>query len=123
MYQTSFGNDNQITFNNENEYYQSLGYLAKSDNTTSLVLENNQNQGARTHEYRIHTYIANPPFPGTFRLTAGTGRAINRINCNEFINDLLSNHNFVLGDIQNINLIRNTIPINYINDFNYGLTI
>ena len=47
-----------------------------------------------------------------------------RLNNKEFINSLLKvQHNFQLGNTQNIDNIRNTIPEEYLNDFNYGLTL
>lgn len=46
MYQTTFGTRNQVQFNNEYEYYELSGYLAKSGGTTSLVWEHNKEQGA-----------------------------------------------------------------------------
>lgn len=125
MYKPTFGTNNppQIQFNNANEYYQALGYLAKSDNTSSIHWENNENQGAWGSEGRIHFYISNPPIPGYFKLTAGTGTVVNRTNCNEFIQNIVTHNNFVMGSIQNIANIRNTIPANFTNDFNYGLTL
>jgi hypothetical protein len=46
------------------------------------------------------------------------------LNNKEFINSLLKvQHNFQLGNTQNIDNIRNTIPEEYLNDFNYGLTL
>ena len=47
-----------------------------------------------------------------------------RLNNKEFINSLLKvQHNFQLGNTQNIDNIRNTIPEEYLNDFNYGFTL
>jgi hypothetical protein len=125
MYKDSFGTNNppQIQFNNENEYYQVLGYLAKSDGTSSIHWENNENQGAWGSEGRIHFYVNNPAIPGYFKPTAGIGNVISRTNCNEFINDIVANHNFVMGSVQNITNIRNTIPVNFLSDFNIGLTL
>lgn len=125
MYQDNFGTNTppQIQFNNENEYYQALGYLAKSDGTSSIHWENNENQGAWGSEGRIHFYINNPAIPGYFKLTAGTGNIISRTNCNEFIKNIVTNNNFVMGSVQNIANIKNTIPINFLNDFNTGLTL
>ncbi len=45
MYRSSFGIQGQISFSNENEYYELLGYLAKSDGTTALTWEHNEDQG------------------------------------------------------------------------------
>ncbi len=123
MYQSSFGTKNQIVFNSENKYYQALGYLAKSDGTSSIHWENNEQQGAWGSEGRIHFYVKNPTIPGYFKLTTGRPGVEHRTNCNEFIQNIVTNHNFVMGETQNIQNIRNTIPSQYINDFNYGLTL
>jgi hypothetical protein len=125
MYKSSFGSNNppQIQFSNKNEYYQALGYLAKSDGTSSIHWEHNENQGAWGSEGRIHFYFNNPAIPGYFKATAGTGNIVSRTNCNEFIQNIVTNNNFVMGGTQNINHIRTTIPAQYINDFNHGLTL
>lgn len=125
MYRANFGTNTppQIQFTSESQYYKALGYLAKSDGTSSIHWEHNENQGAWGSEGRIHFYISNPPIPGYFKLTAGTGSVINRTNCNEFIQNIVTNNMFVMGGTQNINNIRATIPLNFISDFNYGLTL
>lgn len=125
MYKANFGENNpsQIRFSNQNEYYQALGFLAKTDGTTSIHWENNENQGAWGSEGRIHFLITNPAIPGYFKLTAGRPGIEHRTNCNEFIQNIVTNHSFVMGDTQNIVAIRNTIPANYISDFNHGLTL
>lgn len=123
MYKSSFGTNGQIQFNSEEEYYQALGYLAKSDGTSAVVWENNEQQGAWGNEGRIHFYIQNPPIPGNFKLTAGTGSIKHRVNCNEFIENLTGNHNFIYGNNQNQQNIKNTIPLEFQNDFAYGLTL
>ena len=46
MYKKSFGINGQIQFANEHEYYKLIGFLAKSDGSTSLVWEHNEEQGA-----------------------------------------------------------------------------
>lgn len=60
MYKQNFGHNSQIQFANEHEFYKFLGYLAKSDGSTSLVWEHNENQGAWGSEGRIqiHTNYA-----------------------------------------------------------------
>ena len=117
-----YGKQGQISFNNDTEYYQALGYLAKSDGTTSLTWENNEQQGAWGSEGRIYFYINNPPITGYFRHTKGIGSIVSRVNCNEFLANLYQNHNFVNGTHQDIEAIRKTIPPEYISDFNYGLS-
>ena len=125
MYQPSFGRDNPITFENQEIYYETLGFLSKSDGTTAITLENNQDQGARAHEIRIQCYnnIANFPLPLTRKFTIGTGRSIHRINATDFLQDLLDNHSFQLNENHNTADIRNTIPQQYLVDFDRGFNL
>ncbi len=125
MYQPSFGTDNPIVFENQEIYYETLGFLSKSDGTTAITLENNQNQGARAHEIRIQCYnnIANFPLPLSRKFTIGTGRSLHRINATDFLQDLLDNHNFQLNENHIMNDIRNTIPQLYLVDFDRGLNL
>lgn len=124
MYQSSFGSLGQIQFANEHEYYLFLGYLAKSDGSTSLVWEHNENQGAWASEGRIQILKPLPlPYPFNVSLTAGVGNIIARVNCNEFIENIRANHSFVTGTAQNIQVIRQTIPPQYLQDFDAGLTL
>ena len=123
MYQPNFGTQNQIQFSNENEYYELLGYLAKSDVTSSLVWEHNEDQGAWGSEGRIKFYISNPPLSCSLNHTAGVGNVISRVNCNEFIENIATNHGFVMGGIQNIVNIRGTVPAQFQADFNRGLAL
>lgn len=122
MYQQSFGSRGQIQFADEHEYYKFLGYLAKSDGTTSLVWEHNEDQGAWASEGRIQ--ILSPiPYPFQLQETAGVGNILSRVNCNEFIENIRSDHNFVVGKRQNIIEIGSTIPEEYMTDFNDGLNL
>lgn len=122
MYQQSFGSHGQIQFADEHEYYKFLGYLAKSDGSTSLVWEHNEAQGAWASEGRIQ--ILSPiPYPFQLQETAGVGNILSRVNCNDFIENLRSNHNFVIGKNQNIPNVRSTIPTEYIADFDEGLNL
>ncbi|MDD3211711.1 hypothetical protein [Bacteroides graminisolvens] len=121
MYKPSFGSKGQIRFANEHEFYTLLGYLAKSDGSTSLVLEKNQEQGAWAKEVRIKIYVTNMPQIGQLTLTAGVGKIAYRINCNEFVDNILENHGFVYGEVQDIEHIRKLIPDEYQPAFDAGL--
>lgn len=122
MYKSSFGSYGQIQFANEHEYYKFLGYLAKSDGSSCLVWEHNEEQGAWASEGRIH--ILRPlSYPFNVSLTAGVGNILARINCNEFVDNIRANHSFVMGEQQDISAIRNTIPVSYIPDFEAGLVL
>lgn len=93
MYKQNFGHNSQIQFANEHEFYKFLGYLAKSDGSTSLVWEHNENQGAWGSEGRIQIHTNNMPQLWQISLTAGNGgNVINRINCNEFVENICTQH-------------------------------
>ena len=76
MYQPTFGTDNPIQFENPEIYYETLGFLAKSDGTSAISWENNQNQGARSYEIRVQCYtnIESYPLPLSRKFTAGKTR-------------------------------------------------
>ena len=95
MYQPTFGTRNQVTFRNQHEYYELLGFLAKSDNTVSIVWERNEEQGAWGSEGRIHCHKNLEKFTIPLQRKFTRGRAkkvLHRINCNEFIKDITLNH-------------------------------
>lgn len=124
MYKQRFGTNGQIQFDNENQYYQLLGYLAKSNGSTSIVWEHNEDQGAWGSEGRIQIHTHNMPQIGHYTLTAGNGgNVISRINCNEFVDNLRANHNFRYGKTQDVDAIRTTIPETFLIDFESGLSM
>lgn len=123
MYKRSFGTKAQIQFQNEHEYFEFIGYLAKSDGTTSLSWEHNEDQGAWGSEGRILFYDDSYPFSAYVKHSKGTGNIISRVNCNEFIKNLSLSHRFVEGSTQNISAIRSTVPAAYIPDFERGLAL
>ena len=53
MYKSHFGRNGQVSFSCPEDYYELLGYLAKSDGSTSITWENNEDQGAWGSEGRI----------------------------------------------------------------------
>lgn len=126
MYKQYFGKRNKMRFVSPEEYYETLGFLAKSDGSISLVWEHNEDQGAWGSEGRIHCHnnINRFTAPLTRKFTAGRARnVLHRINCNEFVEDIVSNHNFSMGSNQNTANIRATIPNQYLLDFDRGLNL
>jgi hypothetical protein len=125
MAQLIFETQQQIQFSNDSEFFEALGFLAKNNGTTSLSWEHNENQGAWGSEGRIHCYQNIQNFPTYFRnaFSAGVGKIVHRINCNEYIEYISQNHNFVLGNQQNQANILATIPVIHITDFNRGLAL
>ena len=99
--------------------------MTKNNGTTSIHWEHNETSGAWGSEGRIHCYKDIHKFPVYFSnaFTAGNGSILHRINCNEYIEYIAKNHSFVLGNTQNKNNILATVPANYLNDFNRGLSM
>lgn len=124
MYKPTFGSKNQIRFTSESEYFKLLGFLAKSDGSTVLVWENNDLAGAWAKEGRILFYVPKPASLNVILLeTAGLGRILFRVNCNEFIQSIRNDHNFLLGESQDIPTIRATVPVQFLPDFEAGLLL
>jgi hypothetical protein len=118
----TFGSQNQMAFTDDREFFQFLGYLAKSDGSTSLVWEHNEEQGAWASEGRIQLF---KPLPKQWnvKVTAGVGNIYGRINCNQFIEYIRSQFGFVEGRTQDIPTIQSLIPKENLEDFNDGLAI
>lgn len=79
MYKSHFGRNGQVGFSCPEEYYELLGYLAKSDGTTSITWENNEDQGAWGSEGRICFHTRKLPLIGSLRFTAGNGSIYKRV--------------------------------------------
>jgi len=124
MYQKAFGTKQQIEFNSEPEYYELLGYLAKSDGSTKLVWERNDESGAWGPEGRIEFNQTPPDSLGANLLhTAGRDTIESRVNCNEFVKHIVDNHQFEYGSTQDQDSIRSTIPDEYNSDFDRGFNL
>ncbi len=126
MYKPLFGKGRQMKFTSPEEYYETLGFIAKSDGTCDIYREENQNQGAWSYEVRMNCYknLTSFPPPLKRKLTRGKGKKVlRRINCNEFFEDLINNHNFDYGLTQDTESIRSTIPKQYLADFDRGLRV
>ncbi|MBX7062415.1 MAG: hypothetical protein K1X52_12215 [Pyrinomonadaceae bacterium] len=124
MYRETFGTKKQIQFESPEDYYEFIGFLAKGDGTTKITWEPNHESGAWGEEGRVHFYIDHPAELKAHLLhTAGTGTVISRVNCNEFVENIVTNHSFEPDDTQDSTAIRKTIPNKYLDDFDRGLAI
>jgi len=125
MYKQNFGKHNQVQFANKSEYYELLGYLAKSDGSTKLKWEDNHIKGtAWGKELRIEFFEVQNNLLAKLIYTAGNGGSIiSRVNCNEFVRNIVNNYGFVIGANQNNNAIRNVVPPNFKVDFDRGFNL
>lgn len=112
-----YGNSGQVHFNNLTEYYTALGFLANPRHA-EIRWEHNEEQGAWGSEGRIHCLVPTSNFPPNFRFTAGRGNVYARINCNDFVQNLVINHNFSYNQrFHNRSAIYSTVPKEYQNAF------
>ncbi|MBQ6917177.1 MAG: hypothetical protein IJQ64_05195, partial [Prevotella sp.] len=96
----------------------------KSDGSTKIVYEQNDLQGAWASENRIQFFVDPPTLiSSNVSLTAGVGNIKHRVNCNDFLQEIINFHGFVNGRTQNLSIIRQTIPPAYMQDFNNGLNL
>lgn len=125
MITLTFGKNAQISFIDEHQFFEAIGFLSKNDGLTSLHWEKNEEQGAWGSEGRIHCYKNIDKFPEYFAsaFTAGTGNIKHRINCNEYIECLTESYGFVFGIEQDVDSIVAKVPDEYIDDFERGLAI
>ena len=114
----SFGQKGQVSFSDEAEMYKFIGYLTKS--SVSIQWERNNEQGAWGQEGRMafSTADVQSHFPN-LGYTAGRAGCDSRLNCNEFVRELL-HWGFVRGNTQDVTSIRSNIPLVYQTDFDLG---
>lgn len=117
MPRLSYGNSDQVFFRNWEEYYVALGFLANPRHA-EIRWEHNEDQGAWGSEGRIHCLVPAEDFPQNFRFTAGRGNVYARINCNDYVQDLVMSHNFSYNERHhNKTQIYSTVPEEYRNAF------
>ena len=120
MAKLRYGQQGQVSFRDLEEYYYALGFLANSNNA-ELRWENNEDAGAWGSEGRIHCLVPEEKFPQCFRFTAGRGVVYARINCNEYVGTLVTEHNFNYNSQrQNVEKILETVPDKYRQAFKNG---
>lgn len=113
-----WGCNPQLVFESENEYYRALGHLTNSK-AYSISYEFNKKNGSYSDACRIHKLNAAVNIPQAFVNKMRT----NRINCNDYVENLKENHNFVQsGQVytRNFDDVLSTVPEEYISDFLVG---
>ncbi|MBR2892110.1 MAG: hypothetical protein IKC22_07060 [Bacilli bacterium] len=133
-----YGKRNKLNFRDYGEFYKAYGFLCNSSkHSLKVMLEYNARSGAWGNEGRIllykHSTTHYTPLPQAFynKLTAGRGRIINRINCNEYVLELYQHYGFSVSNTINgitpSNLTPPSlqdaltyVPVAYQNDFLQG---
>lgn len=120
MAQLVWGQDGQLEFANQEEYYYSLGLLCNSD-WFNIVYEPNRLTNSWGDAFRIQCTKCPVVLPQAFQKAL---RSQDRINNNAYVENLHTNHNFVYDGIKYISgdyaSVRTTVPAEYLDDFDSG---
>lgn len=110
-----FGSNNQVVLTDE-QLFEVMGFLCKAEVT--LVWEDNDLCGAWGKEGRVQFRI---PCPYVFLpTTAGVGNILERLNCNDFVEYLVTNYGYQRNRPQNYTLIKSRIPKAFEENFDAG---
>lgn len=90
-----WGNQNQLSFVNEEEYYMALGIFA-NPKLSRVYIEDNAKRGSFSDANRLHIYsnAQRGKLPQALKNAMKNG---GRINCNPYVDNLIENHGFVLS--------------------------
>jgi hypothetical protein len=115
-----WGQEGQLSFSNQHEYYYSLGLLCNSD-WFNIVYEPNRLTNSWGDAFRIQCANCPVDLPQAFQNALRTQK---RINNNEYVENLYKNHNFVYDGTKYISgdytSVRETVPHAYLADFDEG---
>lgn len=120
MARLEWGKYDQLSFEDEEEYYYSLGLLCNSD-WFKIVYEPNSITNSWTDAFRIQCGRCPVKLPPAFKDAL---RTQDRINNNEYVENLYTNHGFDYDEEKYItgsyNKVRATVPQKYVGDFDKG---
>ncbi len=106
-----WGNQSQLSFANEEEYYMALGIFA-NPKLSRVYIEDNAKRGSFSDASRLHIYSHTKKgnLPQALKNAMKNG---GRINCNPYVDNLIENHGFVLSGnvvVATLENVLKTIP-------------
>lgn len=112
MSKLSFGTQGQLTFSSEEQFYEALGCFANRE-SFSITFEENSLTNSYADAYRIKKKTPK-------KLMSPIENALrngNRINCNEYVQYIMSNHGFYRDSMKHIlcdpHNVLTTVPYDY----------
>lgn len=105
------GNQGQLSFSNEEEYYMALGIFT-NPKLVKVCIEDNAKRGSFSDANRLHIYsdTQRAKLPQALKNAMTDG---GRINCNPYVDNLIKNHGFVLSGnvvVATLENVLKTIP-------------
>lgn len=125
---------NKLSFQNEHEYYELLGFLAKDDSAVKLVTEDNKQSGAGGAQTRFYLKagVDVNSLPRPLKEAYLTGNDPVRLSETAYIRNLQEKHHFEKREISGANDyithwyktsyedVLSTVPKQYVSDFKRG---
>lgn len=115
-----WGQEGQLKFADQKEYYYALGLLCNSD-WFNIVYEPNKLTNSWGDAFRIQCANCPVELPKAFQDAL---RSQKRINNNEYVENLYNNHGFLYDGTKYIHgeyqTVRATVPISYLAYFDEG---
>ena len=121
MIKLEWGTEKQIKFKNEKEYYFVLGMLSNHE-IARIYIEDNAKRGSFSDAYRIHlsAEARKHKLPNSIN---NAMRNAGRINCNEYVLNLIDNHAFIISGAlitATFDNVITSVPKKYTNDYLSG---
>lgn len=119
MVQLTFGDKDQLRFNDQAEFFTTLGFCCNSK-IVSISYEPNKKTGSYADAYRIRILTQAKDIPDVLQRAITTG---NRINCNKYVEYLIKNFGFIQNGSKVYGVLENVIesvPSDYISSFIAG---
>ncbi len=111
MAQLIFGNNPKLIFQNDQDFFETLGMIASRKHCTT-VIEPNHLSGARGHEGRVKVTsgptLFNPSMQN--RYTVGVGNVLHRISCTDYVEHLINCYGFQLDPNKPSTAVREVLP-------------
>ena len=103
----NFGQRNKVIFTSEEDFFEALGYLSNHTRGIRLDWENYPNKWGIEGRVWIAN-SSNAPLSLRSAFSVGIEYVDHRLNCNEYIEYLISNHGYAgIKNISNANKKRN----------------
>lgn len=131
MMQLDWGKGIGLHFNDEAEYYETLGFLAKNPALVVVYTHNNDRSGAWAGQGKLQTKISKKLLPPALhRSFMSSGD--DRLSVTDYVRNLIENHGFTkfydpTGNLftfyrypDSVSDVASTVPRQYKEDFNRG---
>ena len=91
--QLNWGKGIGLSFNNYNEYFETLGYLTNRNHQVSIYTHDNDESGAWAGQGKLHNHGALTNLPGPLKKKFSLS-GDDRLSVTDYVRNLVDYHNF-----------------------------